>query len=385
MAEAAQPPASSSAPAEGSGEKEPVVIIVIGMAGSGKTTLMQRLNSYLHAKDQPPYILNLDPAVSHMPYAANIDIRDTVDYKEVMKQYNLGPNGGIMTALNLFTTKFDQVLGFVEKRAQTVDYVLVDTPGQIEIFTWSASGAIITDAIASSLPTCVAYVIDTPRTTSPATFMSNMLYACSILYKTRLPFILVFNKIDVEPHDFAIDWMKDFEAFQAALEERGRDENGESYMNSLMGSMCLVLEEFYNKLRAVGVSAMTGAGMKDFFNAVEECRQEYLKDYRPELERLKADKEEKAEAAKAAHLERMMRDMGMDQAAARKANPFGPHPRNDREDAYLDHYGDSEDEAIEAQREMEEEADDAPELGKADVPQLEFGGRDTDVPFPAPR
>jgi hypothetical protein len=116
-------------------EKEPVVVIVIGMAGSvrssitvfplthpqGKTTLMQRLNSYLHSKDQPPYIVNLDPAVSHMPYAANIDIRDTVDYKEVMKQYNLGPNGGIMTALNLFTTKFDQVLGFVEKRAKAVE------------------------------------------------------------------------------------------------------------------------------------------------------------------------------------------------------------------------------------------------------------------------
>ena len=52
----------------------------------GKTTLMQRLNSYLHSKDTPPYILNLDPAVTHMPYTANIDIRDTVDYKEVMKQ-----------------------------------------------------------------------------------------------------------------------------------------------------------------------------------------------------------------------------------------------------------------------------------------------------------
>lgn len=48
---------------------------------------MQRLNSYLHTKDSPPYILNLDPAVTHMPYSANIDIRDTVDYKEVMKQY----------------------------------------------------------------------------------------------------------------------------------------------------------------------------------------------------------------------------------------------------------------------------------------------------------
>ena len=96
---------------------------------------MQRLNSYLHSKDTPPYILNLDPAVTHMPYTANIDIRDTVDYKEVMKQYvgsqpkqsmsdtryNLGPNGGILTALNLFTTKFDQVLGFVEKRASSVE------------------------------------------------------------------------------------------------------------------------------------------------------------------------------------------------------------------------------------------------------------------------
>jgi hypothetical protein len=48
---------------------------------------MQRLNSYLHSQNTPPYILNLDPAVTHMPYEANIDIRDTVDYKEVMKQY----------------------------------------------------------------------------------------------------------------------------------------------------------------------------------------------------------------------------------------------------------------------------------------------------------
>jgi len=57
-------------------------------------------------------------------------------------------------------------------------YILLDTPGQIEIFTWSASGAIITDTLAASYPTVVAYIIDTPRSTSPATFMSNMLYAC---------------------------------------------------------------------------------------------------------------------------------------------------------------------------------------------------------------
>ena len=132
-----------------------------------------------------------------------------------------------------------------------ISHILIDTPGQIEIFTWSASGSIITDAIASSLPTCIAYIIDTPRTTAPATFMSNMLYACSILYKTKLPFILVFNKTDAQSHEFALEWMQDFEVFQEALQKRDREgRDGEpSYMNGLMNSMSLVLDEFYKNLR----------------------------------------------------------------------------------------------------------------------------------------
>lgn len=68
------------------------------------------------------------------------DIRDTVNYKEVMKQFNLGPNGGIITSLNLFSTRFDQIMNLLEKREKDHKYVILDTPGQIEVFTWSASG-----------------------------------------------------------------------------------------------------------------------------------------------------------------------------------------------------------------------------------------------------
>ena len=64
-----------------------------------------------------------------------------------MKQYGLGPNGGIVTSLNLFATKFDQVLNLIEKRSEDCDHVIIDTPGQIEVFTWSASGNIITEAL----------------------------------------------------------------------------------------------------------------------------------------------------------------------------------------------------------------------------------------------
>ena len=75
----------SSAPQE---KKKPIVIITIGMAGAGKSTFVQQINSYLHSKQppSPPYVLNLDPAVANTPFEANIDIRDTVDYHKVMKE-----------------------------------------------------------------------------------------------------------------------------------------------------------------------------------------------------------------------------------------------------------------------------------------------------------
>src|SRR6266536_443971 len=90
--------------------------VITRSAGSGKTTFMQRINSHLHAQKEPPYVINLDPAVHNVPFDSNIDIRDSVNYKEVMKSYNLGPNGGILTSHNLFATKIDQILGLLEKR-----------------------------------------------------------------------------------------------------------------------------------------------------------------------------------------------------------------------------------------------------------------------------
>ena len=162
--------ASSADPATASSQEssgtscagKPTCVICLGMAGTGKTTFIQvllvmshtaftcgylvlmlitqRLTAHLHSVKSPPYVINLDPAVHHVPYPANIgdqllllfifislclsftDIRDTVKYKQVMSQYGLGPNGGIVTSLNLFSTRFDQVMGFIEKRAPECKY-----------------------------------------------------------------------------------------------------------------------------------------------------------------------------------------------------------------------------------------------------------------------
>lgn len=326
-------------------------------AGSGKTTFMQRINAHLHSKEQPPYVINLDPAVLKVPFEPNIDIRDSVNYEEVMKQYRLGPNGGILTSLNLFATKVDQVVGLLEKRARPdaekpdrrpVDRIIVDTPGQIEAFVWSASGTILLESLASSFPTVVAYVVDTPRTASTSTFMSNMLYACSILYKTKLPMILVFNKTDVKDASFAREWMTDFDSFQEALR---RDEEsdalggggGSGYMGSLLNSMSLVLEEFYSHLSMVAVSSRLGTGVDDFFEAVEDKRREFLRDYLPELERRRQERGEQKKRARDKELDRMMGGMSVSQATAADDDVGGGGAGSDVEVASDDDDDDSDD------------------------------------------
>jgi len=279
-----------------------------------------------------------------------------------MKQHKLGPNGAILTCLNLFATKFDQVMNILERRcfgessvgqeenvddeedvktststsksseedtsdtsptsqSSPLDYILIDTPGQIEAFTWSASGTIVTSALATTFPTVLAFVIDTPRcAASVHTFMSNMLYACSMLYRAKLPMVVVLNKIDVVGCEFIKEWMDDYECFQEALDDASSSSGGGGYSDEMAGggggyyssltrSLSLVLDEFYTHLHKVGVSAATGDGVDEFWEVVQRAALDYEDGYLVDLQCRMEEQQAKEMAMKRVSARRLARDL----------------------------------------------------------------------------
>jgi hypothetical protein len=96
-----------------------------------------------------------------------------------MQEYQLGPNGAILTALNLYTAQPERIISrmeeFMKKSANNI--FVIDIPGQIEAFTWSASSMILTKSISLFMPVILMYIVDGQRCQNPSSYLSNLLFA----------------------------------------------------------------------------------------------------------------------------------------------------------------------------------------------------------------
>ncbi|KAL8425929.1 hypothetical protein Efla_000906 [Eimeria flavescens] len=294
--------ASEAAAAE-TRKNGPLVLLITGMAGSGKSTLVKAMDEHLRSCGKRTYLLNLDPAVVHLTFSPNVDIRDSVNYKRVMEHYKLGPNGAILTSLNLFATKFGALLLLLQQRSSSLDFILVDTPGQIEVFTWSASGALMAEALAATFPTAICYAVDACRSQAPNTLLSNMVHACSVLYRHKLPFLAVLNKIDAADDELkCLKWIRDYDLFQEALLE------DERYMGSLGRSTALALCGFYENIQITPLSAITKQGFEELPVHLEKLRQEYRDSFLPYLMQQRAAAQQRKLRQQQEHLKRFAAD-----------------------------------------------------------------------------
>jgi GPN-loop GTPase len=77
----------------------PFAQLVIGPPGSGKSTYCDGMHQFLSAIGRPSSVVNLDPANDATSYTAALDVRSLIGLEEIMADAQLGPNGGVLLAL----------------------------------------------------------------------------------------------------------------------------------------------------------------------------------------------------------------------------------------------------------------------------------------------
>lgn len=115
----------------------PFAQLIIGPPGSGKSTYCNGMQQFLSAIGRKCSVVNLDPANDRTSYPCALDIRDLVTLEEVMADEELGPNGGVLWALEELEHNGDWLDEGLKGLGE--DYVLFDCPGQVELFTHHSS------------------------------------------------------------------------------------------------------------------------------------------------------------------------------------------------------------------------------------------------------
>ena len=229
-------------------------IFVTGTAGSGKSMLTSKILEYYQTNGVFASVLNLDPGVESLPYRPDVDVRDYVDIVQIMKQYDLGPNGSMIMANDLIASKIDDIQN--EIHGVNPDYLIVDTPGQIELFAYRASGPFFIQNIDASEKTNI-FLYDGAMIASPTNFISISLLATSIKLRLGLPTINVMTKTDLIPDkiDQVLKWSSD----PISLEEELKTLEGETYSFATDILRTLNIGEFAGDL--IPISNLTGEGM----------------------------------------------------------------------------------------------------------------------------
>ena len=237
---------------------------IIGTAGSGKSLLTFSLSERLRMEKQKVATMNLDPGVVTLPYAPDIDIRDYITIESIMEKYSLGPNGALIVAADLIASETNRLSEEIEDLDP--DVLLIDTPGQMELFAFRISGPYIAHEITDE-PKAIVYLFDSVFSSNPLNYVSNMLLSAAVYTRFLLPQVHVLSKSDLLPEvdlELILEWSEDNEALQTAIEERL-----EGTKRLLSQRMTEVIDQLDLSFPLIPVSAKTNEGVIDLNGMLE--------------------------------------------------------------------------------------------------------------------
>ncbi|MEM3700492.1 MAG: ATP/GTP-binding protein [Candidatus Bathyarchaeia archaeon] len=239
-------------------------VFIIGTAGSGKSMLTSAFNEWLKMSKQDVAVVNLDPGALTLPYTPDMDIRDYVDIESLMEEYGLGPNGALIMAADLIADKIEEISKEIEDLRS--DIVLVDTPGQMELFAFRASGPYIASELTKENK-AIVYLFDAVFCVNPLNYVSNLFLSAAVYNRFLLPQVHILSKCDLLPKeevDKIVDWSANPKALENAIEQKL-----EGTKRLLSRNMMLAIHKLGLRFLLIPVSAKTNEGMINFNMALE--------------------------------------------------------------------------------------------------------------------
>jgi len=201
------------------------VVFVAGTAGSGKSLLTAALKNWYVNRGEDAIAVNLDPGVVELPYEPDVDIRERVQLQDVMEEYGLGPNGALILAADLVATKLNELQDEID--SFKAENVIIDTPGQTELFAFRESGEFIVSELKADSK-LLLFLVDPLLASTPSNFLSLALLSASVGLRLNIPKITVLTKRDIARDGVKriTEWSKDTRIFEDAL---ASTKNGEQY------------------------------------------------------------------------------------------------------------------------------------------------------------
>jgi GTPase SAR1 family protein len=123
-------------------------------------------------------------------------------------------------ATDLIATEIQTIKDEIEDI--NADYVLIDTPGQMELFAFRASGPYIVDELLESQKTLL-YLFDAPFSLNPLNYVSNLFLAAAVHLRLLIPQIYILSKTDLIPDNELtkiLEWGTTDEALEIAIEDK---------------------------------------------------------------------------------------------------------------------------------------------------------------------
>jgi GPN-loop GTPase len=174
--------------------EEPGTVYFTGTAGAGKTTFVRAFAQWMRSAGYDATLVNLDPGSEGEDGGFDVDIREWVRLADIQDEYGLGPNGAQVAAADMIALKIFDVKQAVQELKS--DYVLVDTPGQIELFAFREASKAIVDALSGDR-SVLAFLFDPALARVPGGFVSLLMLSATLEFRFRLPMVNVLSKSDV--------------------------------------------------------------------------------------------------------------------------------------------------------------------------------------------